>query len=28
VFFIPLYLWRVKNENPRYEGKNIDEFII
>jgi len=27
VFFIPLYLWRVKNENPRFT-KDIDQFII
>ena len=27
VFFIPLYLWRVKNENPRFTN-TIDKFII
>jgi glycosyltransferase involved in cell wall biosynthesis len=27
VFFVPLYLWRVPNQNPRYEN-GIDEVII
>ncbi len=26
VFFIPLYMWRVKDQNPRYPG-SIDRFI-
>ena len=27
VFLIPLYMWNVSKQNPRYEGKNINEFI-
>lgn len=28
VFFIPLYMWQVKNQNPRYEDYNLDKFIL
>ena len=27
VFFIPLYMWRVKDENPRYIIDNVDKYI-
>lgn len=28
VFFIPLYMWRVKNQNQKYKNYNIDKFIL
>ncbi|HEU0080899.1 MAG TPA: glycosyltransferase family 2 protein [Candidatus Paceibacterota bacterium] len=28
VFFIPLYMWRQENQNSRYEGYNIETYII